>query len=137
MLYFLTRLHKTVFFFTPLGNKNIFSLELVKKKKHSFKFLIKHKLVKLLVPFYTTLGYNSHFRYTKLKRGKKDNCSIAKFPFLLSPLHSPRSAETDEERPIQFIDKPPMNKHFPLSIKSTDDSLQAEHKDRRKRQRRA
>lgn len=28
-----------------------------------------------------------------------------------------------------------MNTHFPLSIDSTDDSLQAEHKDRRERQR--
>lgn len=40
------------------------------------------------------------FQIYKYEDGKQENCSIAKFDFLLSPLHSPRSAETDEERPI-------------------------------------
>lgn len=58
-------------------------------------------LKKMLVPFYTTLGDNSHFKYTKLKREKK-NCSIAKFPSFYRHFTPPVEQRQEEERPIPY-----------------------------------
>lgn len=58
MLYFQTRLHKTVLFFTPLGITHIFSLVLIKKRKekekqHSFTFLMNTNLFENVSPVFT------------------------------------------------------------------------------------
>lgn len=103
MLCYLTSLHKTgfllQFFFTLLG-VNMFGSCLKKKTTTFISFSVKHKGFKNFQSHLTSHLATTIILYTKLER-EKENCRKA--CFLLSPCHSPHSAETDEERPIQEL----------------------------------
>lgn len=131
MLHFLTRLHKTVFFLYHwvliFSVWCLFKKKQQKKTKHINLMTINLKKIKKVSPIFLHMWQQQSFQVNKTGKWKK--------PSLTSSYHhfTPPVRQRLMPSVPSHTDKVPINKDFPFSIKSTDDSLKAEHKDRKKK----